>query len=71
MMSKYERKLRKHLKGDNVTEIIMKAAVLSKALKEAFPRWAEDEKMKKFVTELDEDPEGLMQMRDEEGIFLK
>ena len=72
-MSSYEHKLKDFLHEDKdpMSELRMKAKVLSKAFKEAFPKWAEDPKVKKFVDDLDNDPEGLVQLRDEENLFLK
>lgn len=72
-MSSYEYKLKNFLEKekDPMSELRMKAKVLSKAFKEAFPKWKEDPKVKKFVDDLDRDPEGLVQLQDEEGIFLK
>jgi hypothetical protein len=71
-MSEYEENLREFLRKEKkVASIRVKTSVLIEALKRTFPKWKEDEKLREFVRELERDPEGLVEMRDEEGVLIK
>lgn len=70
-MSSYEERLKRYLRKDQpMAEIRMKAKDLSEAFKKANPKWEDDPKLKRFVKALDHDPEGLVQLMDEEGVTL-
>ena len=65
-MSTYEAKVKAYLRRDlEVTELRMKAKYISSALKKEFPEWEDEKSLRRFINDLDADPDGLVLIKDE------